>query len=145
MTELVLRDCGWRANSLGNMLPFETLRRALERDRPRLMWLSVTSIRDADRFIASFNTLCETATSHGSAIVVGGQALTADIRRLLRYTTYCDNFQHLEAFGKSLNPGTECLNMANSGLSQYDAILFLSFGGPEKRDDVIPFGERAAW
>ena len=104
MTELVLRDCGWRANSLGNMLPFETLRRALERDRPRLMWLSVTSIRDADRFIASFNTLCETATAHGSAIVVGGQALTADIRRLLRYTTYCDNFQHLEAFGKSLNP-----------------------------------------
>lgn len=31
--------------------------------------------------------------------------------------------------------------MANSGLSQYDAILFLSFGGPEKRDDVIPFLE----
>ena len=31
--------------------------------------------------------------------------------------------------------------MTNSGLAQYDAILFLSFGGPEKRDDVIPFLE----
>ena len=104
MSELVLRDCGWRANSLGNMLPFETLRRALERDRPRLMWLSVTSIRDVDRFVASFNVLFDTATSFGSAIVVGGQALTADIRRLLRYTTYCDNFRHLEAFATTLNP-----------------------------------------
>ena len=28
MSELVLRDCGWRASSLGNMLPFETLRSA---------------------------------------------------------------------------------------------------------------------
>src|SRR5438093_5537568 len=25
--------------------------------------------------------------------------------------------------------------------SPYDAILFISFGGPEKRDDVIPFLE----
>lgn len=104
MSELVLRDCGWRATSLGNMLPFETLRRALERDRPRLMWLSITSIRDIDRFVAGFNVLFDTATSFGSAIVVGGQALTADIRRLLRYTTYCDNFRHLEAFAMTLNP-----------------------------------------
>jgi len=104
MSELVLRDCGWRANSLGNMLPFETLRKAVERDRPRLMWLSVTSIRDVDRFIASFNVLFDTATSFNSAIAVGGQALTAEIRRLLRYTTYCDNFRHLEAFAMTMNP-----------------------------------------
>jgi excisionase family DNA binding protein len=104
MSELVLRDCGWRANSLGNMLPFTTLRRAIERDRPRLMWLSVTSIKDLDQFIASFNVLFETATMFDSAIAVGGQALTADVRLRLRYTTYCDNFRHLEAFAKSLNP-----------------------------------------
>jgi len=104
MSELVLRDCGWRANSLGNMLPFETLRKAVERDRPRLMWLSVTSIRDVDRFIASFNVLFDTATSFNSAIAVGGQALTAEIRRLLRYTTYCDNFRHLEACNDNESP-----------------------------------------
>mgnify|MGYP002632383919 CR=1 FL=1 len=104
MSELVLRDCGWRASSLGHMLPFETLRRALERDRPRLMWLSITSIRDLDRFAARFNVLFETATSFGCAIVVGGNALTADVRHQLRYTTYCDNFRHLEAFARSVNP-----------------------------------------
>ena len=106
MSELVLRDCGWRASSLGNMLPFETLRRALERERPRLMWISITSIREEDRFIASFNVLFDTATSFGSAIVVGGQALTAEVRRRLRYTTYCDNFRHLEALANTLNPRT---------------------------------------
>ena len=104
MSELVLRDCGWRANSLGNMLPFATLCKALERDRPRLLWLSVASIRDVDRFVAGFNVLFDTATTFGSAIAVGGQALTADIRRLLRYTTYCDNFRHLEAFSTTLIP-----------------------------------------
>lgn len=104
MSELVLRDCGWRANSLGNMLPFDTLCKALERDRPRLMWLSVTSIRDVDRFVAGFNVLFDTATSFGSVIAVGGQALTTDIRRRLRYTTYCDNFRHLEAFATTLIP-----------------------------------------
>ena len=31
--------------------------------------------------------------------------------------------------------------MPNSTPASYDAILFLSFGGPEKRDDVIPFLE----
>ncbi len=31
--------------------------------------------------------------------------------------------------------------MTNSPAAQYDAILFLSFGGPEKREDVIPFLE----
>ena len=106
MSELVLRDCGWRARSLGNMLPFETLRRALERERPRLMWISITSIRDEARFIASFNVLFDSATSFGSAIVVGGQALTAEVRCRLRYTTFCDNFRHLEALAKSLNPRT---------------------------------------
>ena len=106
MSELVLRDCGWRASSLGHMLPIETLHRALERDRPRLLWISVTSIRDVDQFIASFNVLFDTATSFGSAIVVGGQALTPEIRRRLRYTTYCDTFRHLESFAKTLNPGT---------------------------------------
>src|ERR1700733_12501025 len=33
-------------------------------------------------------------------------------------------------------PGT-----INSYMSRYDAVLLISFGGPEKREDVIPFLE----
>ncbi len=104
MAELVLRDAGWRATSLGHMLPFETLRKAIENDRPQLLWISVTSIRDTERFIANFNVLFDIATTFGCAIVVGGQALTAEIRQSLRYTTYCDNFRHMEAFAKTIRP-----------------------------------------
>ena len=104
MAELVLRDAGWRASSLGHMLPFETLRKAIECDHPQLMWISITSIRDPDQFIANLNVLFDTALSCGCALVVGGQALTTDIRQRLRYTTYCDNFGHLEAFAKTIRP-----------------------------------------
>lgn len=104
MSEVVLRECGWRATSLGNMLPFNTLMKAVELDRPRLLWLSVTSIRSPEQFVANFNVLFDTATTHGCVLVVGGQALSADIRPLLRYTTYCDNFRHLEAFSKTIIP-----------------------------------------
>lgn len=104
MSEVVLRECGWRATSLGNMLPFNTLMKAVENDRPRVLWLSVTSIRSPEQFVANFNVLFDTATSHGCVLVVGGQALTAEIRPLLRYTTYCDNFRHLEAFSQTIVP-----------------------------------------
>lgn len=104
MAEIVLRDAGWRASSLGHMLPFESLRKAIESNHPELMWVSVTSIRDSDQFIANLNVLFDTATSYGCALVVGGQALTSDIRQRLRYTTYCDNFCHLEAFAKTIRP-----------------------------------------
>ncbi len=104
MSEVVLRECGWRALSLGNMLPFNTLMKAVEIDRPRLLWLSVTAIRSPEQFVANFNVLFDTATSLGCVLVVGGRALTADIRPLLRYTTYCDNFRHLEAFSRTIIP-----------------------------------------
>lgn len=104
MAELVLRDAGWRASSLGNMLPFSSLNSALMKDRPQLMWISVTVIRDPDRFTSSMNILFDTAQSVGAALVVGGQALTSEIRQGLRYTTYCDNYRHLEAFARTIGP-----------------------------------------
>lgn len=104
MAELVLRDAGWRASSLGNMLPFESLNAALLKDQPRLMWISVTSIRDIDRFSSNMNILFDTAQSIGTALVVGGQALTSEVRHGLRYTTYCDNYRHLEAFARTILP-----------------------------------------
>jgi hypothetical protein len=57
-----------------------------------------------DRFIASFNTLFDTATAFGCALVVGGQGMTGEVRRMLRFTTFCDNFMHLEAFARTIRP-----------------------------------------
>ena len=70
------------------------------------MWINVPSIPDVDRFIARFNVLFDTAISLNAALVVAGEALTPEIRRLLSDTTYCDNFRQLETIAKTLYQAT---------------------------------------
>lgn len=104
MAELVLREIGWRGCSLGNMLPFLSLRQALCDMRPRLFWLSVSSIRDLEVFLAEFSRLWDVAQENGVAVVVGGRGLTEDIRRRMQYSCFCDTFRHLESFARQLEP-----------------------------------------
>lgn len=102
LAEVALREAGYRAISLGHMLPFNTLHTALERQRPRLMWLSVASIRDLERFTAEVNRLHEACLARGAALVIGGRAFTEEVRKQLRYCSYCDTFAHLQATAQSL-------------------------------------------
>ncbi|GAB4141932.1 MAG: excisionase family DNA-binding protein [Planctomycetaceae bacterium] len=102
MAELVLRDSGWNAVPLGNRLPFETLRTALQKTRPKLLWLSVSHIVTEEQFVQEMNRLFDEATKTKTALVLGGVALTEPIRQKLRYSAYCDTFQHLESFAKTL-------------------------------------------
>lgn len=102
LAELVLRDIGWRAESIGNMLPFDAIRTAIIEKRPKLFWISVTTVRDPQRFVADFNLLFDVAQSTGTALVVGGQGLTPDIRQQIRYSQFSDTYGHLETFGRGL-------------------------------------------
>ena len=102
LAELVLRDIGWRAESLGNMLPFDAIRTAMIEKRPKLFWISATTIRDPRRFVADFNLLFDVAQSTGTALVAGGQGLTPDIRQQVRYSQFSDTYGHLETFGRGL-------------------------------------------
>lgn len=100
MAELVLRDVGWRAHSLGNMLPFATLVQALSETQAKLLWVSVSAIRDREQFTLEFEELAEAALNNHVTLVVGGQALDDEIRRHMKYTSFCDNFQHLEVIAR---------------------------------------------
>lgn len=102
MVELVLRDLGWRACSLGNMLPFGTLRAAVCDTCPRLFWLSVSSIRNQPEFVAEFEQLSAIAHEHEIAVVVGGKGLTQEVRQQIDYCAYCDNFRHLASFARQM-------------------------------------------
>ncbi|MCA9027711.1 MAG: B12-binding domain-containing protein [Planctomycetaceae bacterium] len=102
MAEVVLKEAGWNARSMGHMLPFETIRTAVERHRPGLLWLSVSAIRNEDRFCDEMHRLFELANARGTAVVLGGRALQPEIRRRLRYTTYCDTYQHLSDISRML-------------------------------------------
>lgn len=101
MIELVLRQGGWNAQSLGTSVPLSSLAAAAREMRPRLVWLSVSQIADADRFVAEYREF-HACTAPLSAIVVGGRALDESIRRLINFASYGDNFCHLESFATTL-------------------------------------------
>ncbi len=101
MVELVLRDAKWNAVSLGDNLPFETLAAAIQEHHPRLLWLSCSHITDQANFLAEYSRFYE---EYGMdvAIVVGGRALTEELRSHMRYSAYCDTMQHLDSFAQTL-------------------------------------------
>jgi methanogenic corrinoid protein MtbC1 len=101
MAELVLRDAHWNATSLGDNLPFATLRTAIRSCRPRLFWLSCSFIENASEFLREYSELYDEFGLE-VAFVVGGQALTQDLRQQMRFAAYCDTMQHLDSFAQSL-------------------------------------------
>jgi len=105
MVELVLRDEGYQAVSLGTGLPFDTLSLAIVETRPALFWLSVSHLEDPATFLQGYEGLYSTAVAQQAALMVGGRALSADLRRQMQYTTFCDNLRHVQAYLASQKPG----------------------------------------
>lgn len=103
MVETVLREAGWRADSYGVGHPFSTLCAAIRAVRPHLFWLSVSTIPSVPDFLAGYSKLYETAVECSVPVVVGGRALTGEIRRAIRYTAHGDALQHLISFARTLN------------------------------------------
>ena len=100
MAELVLRDAGWNAVSLGCNLPYATLASAIRQQRPRLFWLSCSHLLNREDFLANYALLHE-EFGLDVAFVVGGRELDEPLRRQMQYAAYCDNMQHLEAFART--------------------------------------------
>lgn len=105
MAEMVLRDAGWNAVSLGANLPFKTLAAAIERHRPRIFWLSCSHLSDVEGFVEGMRELYDEFEGK-LAFVVGGRALDEEVRGRVRYSTYCENMQRLASFAMSLTPET---------------------------------------
>lgn len=101
MAELVLRDAGWKATSLGDNLPFETLAAAIRKHHPRILWMSCSHIANPSRFVNAYSHLYD---DYGMdvAFVLGGRALTEPLRKRIKYAAYCDTMQHLESFAQAL-------------------------------------------
>lgn len=105
MAELVLRDAGYTATSLGSSIPFASMSGAILESRPAIFWLSVSHIRDTPEFVAGFETLSVSCGRSGSALVVGGRALNRELRQKMRYAAHCDTMQQLELFATTLSAG----------------------------------------
>ena len=102
MVELALREAGWRATSLGTQLPASTLAEAIREKRPRLLWLSISSVASLPQFLADYETLRTIAEKQGVAVVVGGRALTGEVRQQMTFSCYGDSLRHLVTFAATL-------------------------------------------
>ncbi len=100
MVELVLKQNGWAAQSLGPGLPFDTLVAAIQQMQPRLLWLSVSHLDDEARFLREYADFYEQVRTQ-VPVVVGGQALHEQLRLQIQFAAYCDNLQHLAGFASA--------------------------------------------
>lgn len=98
MVELILRDAGWNAASLGCNVPIESLAAALRTHCPRVIWISVSHVVDRESFLRQYEQLWQLAQEFGTAVAVGGLALSVDLRKRMNYSLYGDKLQHLVNF-----------------------------------------------
>lgn len=101
MIEAALREEGWRAESFGIGHPASTLVALLRDRKPKMLCISVSSFADLSTLSAQVRTIYETATQTQTAVVVGGRALTDEVRRELHFSAYCDSMRHLSAFART--------------------------------------------
>ena len=113
MVELVLREAGWNACSLGCSIPISSLMTAVIEQKPRLFWLSASYVENADQFVTEFNELYRVASAQGTAVVVGGCALNENIRPRLSYSAYCDTMRHLDGFARTLRATSGAARTSN--------------------------------
>ncbi|MDA0657371.1 MAG: B12-binding domain-containing protein [Planctomycetota bacterium] len=98
MVEVILRDAGWNAASLGCNVPIESLAAAMSAHRPRVIWICVSHVVDKESFLSKYEQLWRSAQQLGTAVAVGGYALSSDLRKSMSYSFYGDKFQHLVNF-----------------------------------------------
>jgi methanogenic corrinoid protein MtbC1 len=104
LAQYVLLDAGWEAVNLGPNTPLTSLARAVEKLRPRLLWISVSCLENSATFIRSYKELYRVAERQGVAVAAGGQALQEPLRSAIPYTTYGDGLTQLAAFARTLHP-----------------------------------------
>ncbi|MEM7682489.1 MAG: cobalamin-dependent protein [Planctomycetota bacterium] len=74
MCATVAAEAGWNAVNLGANTPLDSLRHAVERHQPKLVWLS-GSVPEAWPGREALAEFAQDLARHGARLVVGGQAL----------------------------------------------------------------------
>ena len=98
--ELCLKNSGWHATSLGANIPIESLLQAAKDLQPSFIWISATAIPDPASFISKVNGFSESVTS-ATKVVLGGRAVSSEIRQSLKSVHYCENFAQLVLLARS--------------------------------------------
>jgi methanogenic corrinoid protein MtbC1 len=110
MAELAMREAGWRSIHCGYQLPVETLIRALNNRRPRLLWLSISNLSTAESFAGASEGLFHTALTQGATVAIGGRGITGEVRQRIRHSVYGDRLGLLGETARMLfKPGDDAV------------------------------------
>ncbi len=103
MTGLVLRSEGFEPLQLGTDTPAAQILKAAQAHDAKLVALSIGSVVDTAATVASVNMLSDALAKRGCKLVVGGRALTSDVRRRVHVDFFGDTVSHLAVYARRLN------------------------------------------
>lgn len=104
LCELSLREQGWEAVNLGPNLPMSSMGKAVLAHRPRLAWISVSHLLDPGAFADDYAEFYATASRTGTAVVLGGAALSPVLRTRLLAASFGERLAHLGEFARGMHP-----------------------------------------
>jgi MerR family transcriptional regulator, light-induced transcriptional regulator len=103
LANLVLLDAGWEAVNLGPDTPVGAFVTAISDLRPRLVWVCVSRLTDADAFLRDCDDLYHEAQGSGTALAVGGRGLSRPLLEKMPFATFGDGMGQLAAFARTLH------------------------------------------
>ena len=101
MIALALRESGWNSTSLGTSLPFSTLLAAVNKYRPRLVWLSVSVLRDPGSFGVKLGSFAA-ELDEDTTLIIGGRGAPVEDPAVHKGMTHRAQIQGLIAASKKL-------------------------------------------
>ena len=94
MVELTFRDCGWQSTSMGENVPLASLATAIQTYSPKIFWISASHLESKEKFITEFTQLYNQFSGTVS-FIIGGRALTEEVRARLPKVLFCENLYQL--------------------------------------------------
>jgi len=85
-------------------VPLASLAAAIRTYSPKLFWLSATYLKSEDSFVSDYTQLF-TEFGHRVKFVIGGQALTEEVRQRINFSMYCENLEQFKDYVNSLQFG----------------------------------------
>ena len=129
-------EAGWDAVNLGPDTPLSSLVRAIDKLRPSIVWLSVSHMEDWRSFANAFRTLVSYAANSGVAVVVGGRALSDEIRSRIPRTAHGETLNDLASqnFDQAVSSKADTEAPVTDPVEQYKALLTLRL-----REQIVNF------
>ena len=110
MVATTLREAQVKVEKIGVNVPRFSIEKAVEEIRPRLVCISTSFVKLEEEFLNDMKILHQKVKLMGATLIIGGQALSDELRQHLSYDIHCDNLSRLTSFVSTLKQFTKLSN-----------------------------------